>query len=101
MTVAARKRGFKMMRKIVAGFLSLTLVGFGQQPAPAPVAPTEGAAKFTSSTQVVVETVTVKDKSGKTIDGLTAKDFIVTEDGVPQTISFLEHQQFDETVDPL
>ncbi len=43
-------------------------------------------------TQLVVETVVVKDKAGKPIEGLTAKDFSLTEDGTPQTIRFLEHQ---------
>ena len=42
------------------------------------------------STQLVVETVVVKDKDGKAIEDLTAKDFAVTEDGVPQMISFVE-----------
>jgi VWFA-related protein len=42
--------------------------------------------------QLVVETVVAKDKGGKFIDGLAAKDFAVTEDGVPQTIRFCEHQ---------
>jgi VWFA-related protein len=82
-----------------------------QQPSPAPrpgapqqqqapLTATEGAATFTSSTQLVIETVTVKDKSGKTIDNLTAKDFTITEDNVPQTIAFVDHQQFDETPPP-
>ena len=43
----------------------------------------------------------VKDKQGEFISGLTAKDFTVTEDGVPQTIKFCEHQQFSEAVEPL
>ena len=38
--------------------------------------------------QIVIETVVVKDKKGNTIDGLTAKDFTLTEDGVPQRIAF-------------
>jgi hypothetical protein len=59
------------MRKLVATFLSFTLLGLGQQPAPPPAGqtPTDGAARFTSSTQLVVETVVVKDKSGKTVEG--------------------------------
>ena len=42
--------------------------------------------------QLVVETVVVKDKQGNPIQGLTAKGFAVTEDGIPQTIRFCEHQ---------
>ena len=49
--------------------------------------PADGSQGFTLSVkvQLVVEAVVVKDKDGKTIPGLTAKDFTVTEDGVPQT----------------
>ena len=74
-----------------------------QQPANAPGQNTpvgaDGVATFKTSTQLVIETVGVKDKSGKPVEGLTAKDFIVTEDGVPQTISFLEYQKLPD--DPL
>ncbi|MGA9463428.1 MAG: VWA domain-containing protein [Terracidiphilus sp.] len=45
------------------------------------------------NSQLVVETVVVKDKQGGFIEGLTAKDFVVTEDGQPQTIRFCEHEQ--------
>ena len=55
-----------------------------------------GVVKFQANTQLVVETVTVKDKNGKPVEGLTAKDFTITEDGVPQTISFCEFQKLDE-----
>jgi VWFA-related protein len=48
------------------------------------------------STQLVVETVVVKDKKGNPVEGLTAKDFTVTENGAPQTISFCEHQELTE-----
>ena len=52
--------------------------------------------KFTSSTTLVVEMVTVKDKNGNMVEGLSAKDFTVTEDGKPQAIAFCEFQKLDE-----
>src|SRR5579871_3300559 len=55
---------------------------------------------FKTTTQLVVETVSVKDKSGKPIEGLSAKDFTVTEDGVPQTIKFFEYQKLEEPAAP-
>ncbi len=54
-------------------------------------------AQFKSTTQLVVETVTVKDKSGKPVVGLKASDFKLTEDGVPQEIRFFEFQQLNTT----
>ncbi|HEY3938871.1 MAG TPA: VWA domain-containing protein [Bryobacteraceae bacterium] len=54
------------------------------------------AATFTTSTQLVVETVVVKDKNGNPVDGLTAKDFTVTENGVPQAIRFFDHQKLSD-----
>ncbi|MGH9430280.1 MAG: VWA domain-containing protein [Terriglobia bacterium] len=47
----------------------------------------------TVSTQLVVETVVVKDKQGNPIAGLTAKDFTVTEDGVQEKISFFKFEK--------
>lgn len=51
--------------------------------------------------QLVVETVVVKDKAGRFIHGLTAKDFTLTEDGAPQTIRFCEHQDLATGAAPL
>jgi VWFA-related protein len=48
---------------------------------------------FRSTTRLIVQTVTVKDKEGKVVEGLTAKDFSVTEDGQPQEIAFVEFQR--------
>ena len=50
-------------------------------------------ATFTTGTQLVVETVVVTDKKGNPVEGLTAKDFTVTEDGNPQEIRFFEYQK--------
>jgi hypothetical protein len=59
--------------------------------------------EFTLSIQsnLVVEAVTVKDKQGNFIRGLAAKDFVLTEDGAPQTIRYCEHQDLAETAKPL
>jgi VWFA-related protein len=50
-------------------------------------------ATFRTTTRLIVQTVFVKDKDGKPIEGLTAKDFVVTEDGQPQDIAFVEYQR--------
>ena len=49
------------------------------------------------NTRLVVETVSVTDKDGKPIEGLTKDDFILTEDGVPQTISVFEFEELDDS----
>ncbi len=56
---------------------------------------------LTVKSQLVIETVVAKDKQGNFISGLTAKDFNVTEDGVPQTIRFCEHEKLPTTANPL
>src|SRR5579863_10229522 len=56
----------------------------------------KAAATFTTGTQLVVEAVVVTDKTGSPVEGLTAKDFTVTENGAPQTIRFFEHQKLPE-----
>jgi VWFA-related protein len=48
---------------------------------------------FRTGSLLIVETVTVKDEDGNPIEGLTANDFTITEDGAPQTISFVEFQR--------
>jgi len=58
-----------------------------------PAAPPPGTPIFKSTTRLIVQTVNVKDKDGKPVEGLSAKDFVVTEDGEPQTVSFVEFQK--------
>lgn len=84
------------MPRIVCVFLLCALVAAGQQlvpPPPSQANPPQSAGAIKSQTEVVIEEVTVKDKNGNPIKGLTPNDFTLTEDGVPQTISFVEYQE--------
>jgi VWFA-related protein len=67
-----------------------------------PASPTDPQQPFTLrvDTQLVVETVIVTDKDGKPIEGLTEKDFTVTEDNIPQKISVFQFQKLDDTPAP-
>ena len=82
------------MRPITALLLTFLLAANAQQ-----TPPQEPLTTFQSSSQLVVEIVTVHDKDGKSIEGLTAKDFTVTENGAPQTITFAEFQKLAEITD--
>jgi VWFA-related protein len=64
------------------------VVGQNSQPAGG-----NGEYTMSVSSKLVIEAVNVKDKQGKSLSGLTAKDFTVTEDGVPQQVSFCEYQK--------
>jgi VWFA-related protein len=83
------------MRRFSATLLSFALAASGQQIGQNNASPA-GPVTFQTSTTLVVETVSIKDKNGKPVEGLTAKDFTVTEDGVAQTIKFFEYQKLDE-----
>jgi VWFA-related protein len=51
--------------------------------------------------QLVTESVIVKDKQGKFVLGLTSNDFAVTEDGTPQTIRVFERESLPVDAAPL
>ena len=94
------------MRSALAAILLFILAAGAQPPQPQAPKPQQAPApppaqanapvKFQSTTQLVVEIVTVKDKSGKVIEGLTAKDFTITEAGAPQTVAFCEFQKLED-----
>ena len=85
------------MRQVIAIMLLWTLPATAQQIGQNVPSGGIGTATIRVSTQLVVETVVVKDKKGSPVEGLTAKDFTVTENGIPQTISFCEHQELPQT----
>jgi VWFA-related protein len=51
---------------------------------------------FRSGARLIVQTVSVKDKDGRAVEGLTPADFVVVEDNEPQTISFVEYQRLPD-----
>lgn len=97
--------------RLLGLILLLYVAATGQQPpaAPPPI-PTNapgtnapaggGVATFSSTVNLVTEEVTVVDKSGKLVENLKPEDFIVTEDGVPQKVSFLQYQNIPDEPAP-
>jgi hypothetical protein len=84
-----------VLKRRRAAWLLLPLAALAQQMAQqkdqvqSQVQPATTNATFTSNTQLIVEEVTVKDKKGKVIEGLTKEDFILTEDGKPRPFGSL------------
>ena len=50
---------------------------------------------FRSATKLIVTTVVVRHPDGTPVEGLTAADFVVTEDNEPQDIAFVEYHRLD------
>jgi VWFA-related protein len=108
------------MRSITATFLVWVLVVSAQQaapPRPAAQRPQQNNAqqnnpqqqnapasgknfKFDISTQLIVEDIIIKDKSGNPVTGLKKTDFVVLEDGKPQDVDFAEFQKLEDTTIP-
>ena len=53
-------------------------------------------ATFRAATKLIVTTVVVRNPDGTPVEGLTAADFIVTEDNEPQDIAFIQYQRLDD-----
>ena len=54
-------------------------------------------ATFRSSTRLVLRTVKARDPSGRLLAGLTASDFTVTENGVPQRVVVCEFENISDS----
>ena len=55
---------------------------------------------FRSNARLTIVDVTVTDKQGRPVEGLTADDFTVTEDGDPQSIQLVAFQRVETSTDP-
>ncbi len=88
---AQRKR--RTQRRLAAFVSFVALVSFVSAPK-AQQQPAQPV--FRAGTRLIVQTVSVKDKEGRPIEGLTANDFVVSEDGEPQTVSFVEFQRLPD-----
>jgi VWFA-related protein len=110
MRILSSIRRARVEMRLLALALIVVMAASGQQPAAPPPIPTNApgtnaaaggaVATFSSALNLVTEEVTVLDKNGKSVDNLTAKDFVVTEDGVPQTVSFLQYQNIPDDIGP-
>ena len=89
-------------RHVVALVVTVALCGASgtaQQQQQPPLTQTPQAT-FRTSTRLIVQNVIVKDKDGKPVQGLTAKDFVVTEENEPQDIAFVEYQELKNDLLP-
>ena len=77
-----------LLRVLLATALLCAPILAAQQPAPQQ--PT-----FRASTKLIVTTVVVRNPDGTPVEGLTADDFVMTEDNEPQEIAFVEYQRLD------
>ncbi len=92
------------MRRTVSAFVVLLAAAVGSRPQQVGENREPGTAQsftMTVRSNLVVEAVTVTDKQGNLVHGLTAKDFVLTEDGAPQAIRYCEHQDLTEAAKPL
>jgi VWFA-related protein len=76
-------------RELLGSSLSLILA---QQPARARSQDSGSQPTFTSNLRVVDLFATVKDKHGALVKGLKKEDFVLTEDGRPQTIRYFTQE---------
>ncbi len=90
-----------MVRLATLSLIALALTSSAQQIGTNAVPGKESTYTLNVKSQLVTETVVIKDKQGKFIPGLKAEDFTVTEDGTPQKIRVFEHESLPVDAQPL
>src|SRR5260370_29061171 len=84
------------MRRVITVLISFAVAATAQQTGQNKPPGGNDTVTFTAGTQLVVETVRVIDRKGNPVQGLTASDFMVTEDGAIQVIRVFEYQKLTE-----
>lgn len=82
---------------LVSGAILFPVVGLNQSPPPPTQRPPQDDDVVRVSTELVQTDVTVFDKKGRFVDGLTANDFELVVDGKPQEVAFFERVAFYTT----
>lgn len=82
---------------LVPSFLALIAAVPSSTARPQPPASPQASTAFRSGVDVVNVDVVVLDRQGNPVDGLTAADFSVKEDGRPQAVSAFEAVSFAES----
>jgi VWFA-related protein len=77
----------------LAPMLAAWVPAGAQQPAQTPPS-------FRAAAHLIVQAVTVRDRHGQPVSGLTARDFVVTENGQPQPLAFVEYEALEAASAP-
>src|SRR4030095_15188221 len=88
--LASRRPGLRVLFIVL---ISITTVG-------RPVAQQQKPPVFRSGLELVSVDVVVRDRNGAVVRGLTAADFEVREDGIPQKVTTFVFQEIDDKAAP-
>ena len=81
------------MKRLAPPAVALILLAAAPQTPPAPAAsqvPPAGQPTFETQVELVTVDIAIVDRKGQSVQGLTRDDFVVTENGVPQTLTSFE-----------
>jgi VWFA-related protein len=81
-------------------FIAFTTITTLLAQPPQPSVQSTERATFSTAAHLVIVDVTVKDKAGKTIQGLKLSDFAILEDGKPQKVSIFEAENLATEPEP-
>ena len=96
MTTLRRSLRSALASAVVVGLGSLVgLAAFSPSPVDPQAAAQAPGTTFKSGLELVVVNVVVRDKDGKLVRGLGRGDFVVLEDGKPQTVSSFDFEEIE------